>query len=285
VPFSINDILLGILLPAAVSLGTIAGLFGFGFGEAVRRAALPIALVAGFAVGYGALSLGPLVPQSHWQWIPASIGLAALIDVLAPSARESRLFRAAIFVLFAAGCGDLLVPAWDDLNPSRSVHLVVWPLITAAVALSAGWGAGASREPDAPRLGLVLSIALAFLAAAILLALAGSLRFSQFALAMFGALAGVLTATRFQRNRIGPDAAAMTIAVSLCGFLLVGRVNSFSAVPLISYLLIPLAVIAAGLAGDSPVGARLGRRSEWVGLGLAVTICGCALGLAAWAES
>jgi hypothetical protein len=56
-------------------------------------------------------------------------------------------------------------------------------------------------------------------------------------------------------------------------------------VPLISYLLIPLAVIATGLAGDSPVGARLGRRSEWVGLGLAVTICGCALGLAAWAES
>ena len=92
-PFSLTDLLYGIVVPALLAGITIAVLHRFGPGEIFKRSAATVALVAGFLAGYGLLGLGPWQPAAHWHWLPWAVLLslaesacAANVERLSPIA-------------------------------------------------------------------------------------------------------------------------------------------------------------------------------------------------------
>jgi hypothetical protein len=90
-------------------------------------------------------------------------------------------------------------------------------------------------------------------AAAVVLALSGSLRFAQIALAMAAALFGIVIVAAVRRDESQLTGIALLFSVASVGCLLIGRVNSFSNVPLASYLMIPAAPLFAWCGCIAPL--------------------------------
>ncbi|HSG69179.1 MAG TPA: hypothetical protein VLA12_02120 [Planctomycetaceae bacterium] len=278
-PFTLTDIMLGVALPAAVSLTLVVLIAKLGKWLSVRLAAAPIALVAGFEAGYWSLSLGPIVPESNRHWLPYLVAVAAIVQIIAQPLGKSTLRQTIVLLLFAVGCGFLLIPAWDDLSPARPVYLIVWPLIVAAA------GACGQRklesEGDAERRYAGFVICLVFLTSSILLALAGSLSFAQIGLAMFGSSTGLLLAIVFKLSRESLALTNFPVAIALCGLLLIGRIYLLSEVPIISYLLIPAATVSFCLAGSKTLEHRCGSKKWLISGAFAILLCLSSLGIAA----
>ena len=121
---------------------------------------------------------------------------------------------------------------------------------------------------------------------AALLATSGSLRFAQVLGAGAGALCG-MAAAAWLGARARPLALAgisLSFTVLLAGMMLVGRVNSFSSVPLASYVLIPVAPLFLWISFAGPLSHLQGMKRATVQFALALTPCAAALVLAALAE-
>jgi hypothetical protein len=116
----------------------------------------------------------------------------------------------------------------------------------------------------------------------VVLGLAGSLRFAQMAGCGAAALGGMAAASWIVRAaRPLVSGVALPAALLVTGAMLIGRTNSFSDVPLVSYLLIPLATAALWLAATpSAVAARGWRRGARLVVPVVVATAGAILALA-----
>lgn len=288
-PFSFNDIAFGFAIPAVI---VMAILLMARRAASMRRFAILLAIAIAFVAGYFPLKLGPLTPQSHWHWIPSSLIAACLVAALLAGNEASRSLRAVVYTLVALATGWLLVPTWPDLAPSRSVYLATWPVLTAGIAFFVD--EAALRTPER---STALMLFVTCSASSVLIVLSDNLRFAQMALILAGIFIGILlyseTSLRIpnvkalkENKRRSPIAASigLPVAVSLCGLLLVARVNSFSAVPLVAYFLPPAALVTALLwnprSGNDDLqneDAQPTWKATVLGLWPTLTICGMAI--------
>jgi hypothetical protein len=278
-PFTINDILYGGAVPVIVAVTT---LFVFRYLLPLAysvRASASMATLSGFLVGYGLLKLAPWAPEAHWHWLPYLLIASAIVGPVACAVGVNHVERLLLYLLVAVVAAWFLVPTWEDLDPSRTIHCVVFVAYVVVLA--------SLLEPLAIRLlGPLLPIVFwaTMTTAAVVLALSGSLRFAQIALAGAGSLFGVLLVACFRRETNHVTGLALLFSVMAVGLMLVGRVNSFSEVPLASYLLVPAAPLSLWLGVTGPLTQMTRGKRMVVSLILPFALLGGALLLAAMAE-
>lgn len=278
-PVSITDLLYGILAPAALA-GALFVLLGRGLpSDIAKRFAATAGLAAGFCLGYGLLELGPWIPETHWHWLPAAVVATLAAGPVARAGGVSWLERSLLYVLLAAVTGWFLIPTWNDLEPSRTTLLAGWCGYVVLVSLLLE--ALCSRATGG---GLPLVLILTLLAAAVVLALSGSLRFAQIAGAGMGAMLGIGVTLVWSGTKDGLRGGMLAFTVFAAGALLIGRLNSFSDVPWASYLLVPVAPLALWLSVTGPLGKVTGWKRWLLQIGLAMLPLAAAVLLAAVAE-
>ncbi|QDV22318.1 hypothetical protein [Aureliella helgolandensis] len=315
-PFTVTEIVFGAVLPLIVTWVLVV-LAGCTLSSRLRRLAAPLAWIAGLHVGYWSLGLGPAAAEAHWHWIPYVISAAAVLSIVVAlwfhgSRGDGRIWASVCFFAFAAACGYLIIPTWESLQPSRNVYMFVWPLLATAVfyyassavrrgraaagdssetnvsalpnatALADSGTAGADARDALSHRNLAILSWLIFAALSIVLLLSGSLRFSQMALSMSAASAGLFLASLMRPRHVEYGLTLFPIVLALCSLLFIGKINSFSKVPLASYLLLPVAWV--GLEA-----AILARTRDWPAWSqtlsvvvVAALIAACSVGLAAW---
>ncbi len=218
------------------------------------RYAASLAIFVGFFLGYRLIPLGPWSPEVDWHWIPYALAGAAIVGPVA-CGEGLTLCDRILLTLFAAvllACG--IVPTFGDLAPAYPYQFAA--LATFVLLFALLFEPISERLPGPTTPAILIATGLA--AAAILL-LSGSLRFMQIALAFVGSLSGVAVVAFRQREINALRGASPLLASLLCGLLLVGRAYSFSSVPTLSYLLVPLAPLTLGLVAVGPA-ARLSPR-------------------------
>src|SRR5262245_25134483 len=126
---TVEFILTGILVPAAVSFAVFWMSCRLLSAETSARYAAALGFAAGFCVGYALLVAltGPpgerrfdwalLLPKRHWHWIFYLTPAAALVGPVASSSGLLRLERCLLAVLVAIATALLVVPTWADLEP------------------------------------------------------------------------------------------------------------------------------------------------------------------------
>lgn len=278
-PFSAMDVLLGFVLPALWAGGVFALLSRFSPDGFCARFAPSVAFVGGFLLGYFSLKLGPLVPESHWHWLPYVMLLPLVVGPVSVATGVTLLERLLLYALASVIAFWCLVPVRESLEPSRAALLLV---SAGAVVLLACLLEPLSRKFSGSFFALILFLTLTF--AAVLLAFSGSLRFAQIAGAGAGALAGVTGVCRLVPKADSLSGLSIGFVLFLWGILLVGRVNSFSNVPLASYLLIPLAPASLWLVTLGPLSRLKGKKRLLVSASLPIVISLVAIALAALSE-
>jgi len=277
-PFPVTDIVYGCLAPALVAGAVVWALHRKSLGAAGSRFGASAALAAGFFLGYRLLSLSPWMPEAHWQWLPYAVLLAAVVGPIVTAPRGSWPVRIGSCAIVAIAAAWFLVPAWEKLEPSRLVYLIGW--VVYVTSLTALLSPLTSRFPG-PLLPVVLAATL--LAGGMVLFLADILRFAWIGVAGAGAMAGIATVAAFDKRTDAIAGVTLPFAVLLAGALLVGRLNSFSDVPWVSYLLVPLAPLLLWVGTRGRLSTLTGARRAVVcavlpGLPLAIALLLAALG-------
>lgn len=279
-PLTPTDVVWGFLVPAIVSAAVLF----------VLRRVLPqaladrypgaIALAIGFFSGYGLLALAPWQPSSHWHWLPYVLLAASLVTPVALAEGVWSFERGLLYGLVALLASWLLVPTWDDLEPPRGVSIVGLAVYITLLAILLE---KLARRLPGPVLAAILGFCMIF--AAVVLALSGNLRMGQIAGAAAAAFIGCAMASRRRPEHDSLQGLALPFALHSAGLLYVGRVNSFSGLPDLSYLLPTLAPLGlwasfAGLGGNP-----MGTNRKLLGAILVVLPLVVAVGLALAAES
>lgn len=264
-PFSWNDLLWGLAAPLLIAAGLRLVFFWisrpFSSGDKndvdsqettseanprVTSLETSLPLVAGTAVGYFMLNLGPWIPDAHYEWLPIGIAIATFAASTVGMLGNSGLIRLAvlpiIYAAVAAGVGYLLMPTWEDLSPPYVPYLLCWCVGVAVVSIATDLSSESSRWPFAVVwLGTCL-------AATAIVAISESLRFAQVAGLTFGASLGLVVVGLFLgRSLLG--GIGLTLTTYLAGILLIAQVNSWSDVPLVSYWLPMAGPLLAAVLG------------------------------------
>lgn len=279
-PFGLNELLHGVVIPALAAGAVFYLVRRVLPDDAGRRFAPSIALVVGFCLGYHFLSLGPWKAASHWHWLPYLLGLSAVIGSAASASGISLIERSLLYSCAAVVSAWLLVPDWATLEPSRTTHIVAWVIAVVACATL--------LDPLTKRLpGLILPAVLGATLAggSVVLALSESLRFASVLIAGFGAMAGITLVTRFNKRANTVDGIALPFTVLVCGMMLVGRVNSFSDVPLASYLLVPISPLLLWACVRGPLARLTGWKHAIIQFSLPLIPSGIAIVMAALTDS
>lgn len=277
-PFSATDLLYGFVTPAAVA-GVALFLLRLIPADVAQRSAATVALVGGCWAGYWLLSLGPWQPETHWHWLPWAVLMALATGPVSCARGVSSVEQVALCVLVSTVAAWSLVPTWPSLDPPRLAQ--AGALAGYAVILASLLGPLTKRFKG-PFLPAVLAVTL--LAAAIVLALSGSLRFAQIAGAGAGAMFGIGIAAQLDKKADSLRGAAMAFTLLTAGALYVGQVNSFSNVPLASFALVPLAPLALWPCTLGSLARQTGWRRWLSHAGLPAIVIALGLGLAAYAE-
>lgn len=278
-PLTSQDILYGGVTPVIVACSVLLLVRHFTAADIGNRYAAALAHLAGFLVGYGWLSLGPWAATAHWHWLPYVMIAATIAGPIATASGVRSFEGPLLYVVMTLVAGWLLVPSWDDLAPSRTVHLTV--LVVGVVVLAGLLEPLAQRRPG-PLLPTILWATMTV--AAVVLALSGSLRFAQIGLASASALFGIVLVACFTRNENHLAGFGFVFATAAVGLMLIGRVNSFSNVPLISYVLVPIAPLTLWCGAAGPLSCMTGfkgmvaRASLPIGVLTAALIFGSAGG-------
>lgn len=277
-PFSAADALYGFVLPA---LATAVGCF------VVRRAlgddvggrhAAAMAFAGAFVLGYWLVGLGPLLPDAHWHWLPYAVLLAGIAGAVGSAAGVRFGERGLLFAAVALVAAWRLAPDWENPELSRGTQIVAWIALVVVVA--------ALLRPLATAVsgGLLAGVCAACcIAAAIVLNCSGSNLFTQLAGAGAGAMTGVAIAAAVDRRASERDGWPLPFVVFLSGALWIGQANSFSNVPLASYLLVPLSPLAMWIGVRGPIGRLTGvkRTLALATLGIALAAIAAAIALVA----
>jgi hypothetical protein len=247
---SLDDILnalgWGVLLPAAVAT---AGLLLAGRTARAGRIAALLAVAGAFLAGWIALaatkqiSWNFLEPSDCWDWLPGLtlLACAARFFDYPPSLRH--LLRLSVALL----TGWLLVKV-----QFHAVPVPAWWFVAAAVVVTVLWELLDALARVWPGLGLAALLALIAFAAAVVIEFAGFGSLAQMAGVLAGVLTGCAIAGKWRPRANLAPAAAAAVAVQLPGLLFATYCNTFSDVPLTSYLLIIAAAAALGVTAASP---------------------------------
>ena len=278
-PFSLNDIIYGGVLPAfsaAIFYLLLARLLP---DDLRHRYPAAVATFAGFLLGYTLISLAPWQPTAHWHWLPYAFLAAAVVGPIA-SAESIRSFeRLLTYSIVAIVVSWQLVPNWEDLSPSRITYLLGTSITITLLA--------ATLEPLSKRIApllLLLTLWVTMSAAAVVLALSGSLRFAQITLASAAALFGCAVAAGILRKEHSANGIALLFSVMAVGSLLVGQVNSFSEVPFAAYAVLPLAPLMLWLSTFGPLSKLTGKKRCCVHAFLPLLVIAAAVSMAVLAD-
>lgn len=247
-PFSIYDLCLGGLLPAIVAGIVMFALRRCLVADLADRYSGSIALWAGFLCGYALIGLGPLLPATHWHWLWLTACAAALIGPIANAKGVRGVERLLLYALLAVTSSWFLVPTWPDLVPDRGMHLAV--LAVALTGLMFGYQTLTTRL-NGP--WLPSQFWLTMTSASVLMALTESLRFAQIGIAGASGMFGCFVVSFFFRDKLALKGTAALVAMLILGLLYIGRVNTFSDVSLLCYLLIAMAPLTLWIMEIPPL--------------------------------
>lgn len=280
-PFSSTDIVFGFVLPALIVAAVLLAAQKWRLSRAIDLS--PLALAVGFHLAYWMVGLGPLRPESHWHWIPYVITVAAVISCAKAIGTWNRGARAALILISSAAFAFFLVPTWQDLEPTRSVLIVGWSLTVAGVTLSAESLAQTLFTSKRSHQVLLVALLISSLAGAVVLLLADNLRFSQMAMALAAAIVGLLIANSIQSIPPQAESTLFPAVTAISGLLLIGRVNSFSDVPWISYVLVVIAPLGLWVLNLPYIRNLKGNLRVAVGLSISCIVLGMAVAFAVFA--
>ena len=178
------------------------------------------------------------------------------------------------------GASRLLIPDWADLRPSRPIYLWLWPL--AVIVLTSSWHRFVGQLPSVP---LAIVLAGTLISAVGIVLLSGSLRLAHLTAFGAGSTIGLASVSWRARQTQPLSSAALPHAICLAGCLLVGQVNSFSDVPLASYLCGALATLSLWPVLLAHVRRRPAPKTlVALVIGVPAACCAVAIGLALAAE-
>jgi hypothetical protein len=269
-----DDLIYGIAVPAIVAF-VVCLVRKFWKADVFDRYAAVLAIVPGFAYGYFRLKLGPVVPDADWEFLPYALIGACVAGPVAAASGTTWLDRGLLYALAGAVLGWLIVPTWEELDPSRLVHFLVLGGYIVVVASCLEPAGEKLAGPIAPAV-----IALACAGAAVVAVLSGSARFGQTPGLAAGAFAGVTLAACLDRSQNSLRGAAPAIAGLLGGMMLLARASSYDPLPLACYLLIPAVPLLLSLAAAGPLSKATGFKRVLAQLLPALIAVGTAVGLA-----
>jgi hypothetical protein len=281
-PFGIADVVYGFVAPAAIACVLLLVFRRRFAGRSAQAFVTTTAFVIGFQAGYWLLSwrlaLAPLRPSAHWHWLPEAVALTwvAAATGLVKSGRF-RIWPVTVLLASVASAW-VVVPDWATLEPSRAVHIVMFVAIVLPTTFLLEPLTGRYATPAFPAV-----LTGVFLSGAIVLVLSGSLRFAQMAGCGVAALLGLTVAVWLSKREQPLEGIAFPVTLVLSALMLIGRVNSFSEVPMISYVLLPLAPLTLWVEAKT----RRPDDSRWrrsLLLSLPLLVCGVAVVLAALPE-
>jgi hypothetical protein len=278
-PFTISDIVLGGIVPVIVSAGVLLALRQLSSPGLNDRYSASVAMLCGFLSGYALLELGPWHPDAHWHWLPYAMLSAALVGPVCCVTGVNSIERGAMYALLAVAVGSLLVPTWEDLDPTRPTYLIGF---VAYVTLLTGL-----MDPLAKRLrGPSIPIAMwaTITAVSIVLAISGSLRFAQIGISGAGAMFGIMLCACVVAEVSSLQGLSLGFAILTVGGLLIGQVNSFSDVPWISYLIIPVAPLSLWITTVGPLSQPTGVKRMVINAVLVATVLGIGVATAVVAD-
>lgn len=278
-PFTLNDILYCGVAPLVVSALMLLVVRRFSPAEFGERYAGSLAVLAGFMAAYGLNELGPWMPEAHWHWLPYVLTGAAIVGSIAAATSLFWVERTMLHMMSAGVAAWVLVPDWEDLDPSRTTYLIGFGACVTVLA-------GILSSLETRLLGRTLPLVqwLTLTASSIILLLSGSLRFTLLAIAGCSAVFGVMLFSG--RNQTTPHHSGLQLLFSalLIGTLAIGKVNSFSSVPWIAYLLVPIAPATLCLTATGPISRLTDAKRLFVQLLLPTLILGAAVVIGVWAE-
>jgi hypothetical protein len=116
----------GVAVPAVIALAIVGFSQRFLATQAAGRYGLAVALAAAFFAGYALLpSWASLVPQRHWHWLPYLGAGAMVLGPVSVASGISAAERWVLHLLLAIVAACLLVPAWPNLQPPRSILVII----------------------------------------------------------------------------------------------------------------------------------------------------------------
>jgi hypothetical protein len=252
-PFSATDVLYGFVAPAIAAFVAYFLLRSVFAADVADRYATGLAFAVAVFVGNWLLALSPWHPTSSWHWLPYAVALAAIIGGAVEASGLRTVERIAIYAVIAIVAAWHLAPTRANLDPARGIQIATWAALVAVVATAI---APLPRFIGPALLNAVLAFVCGF--GAIVMIFSGSLRFAQLAGLGVGGMAGLAVAHVFPARPIARDAVALPLAVFLCGAMWIGYVNSFTSVPLASYLLVAISPLAMWIARLGPIAQLTG---------------------------
>lgn len=226
-----------------------------------------LALGGGFLAAFAGFDWAPMQPTDAWHWLPYLALGAVLLDLLALLRPEARWLPILWRLPAAAVAAWLLVPTFSDLETTRpywqlGLTLGIFALWETLDVLTRSWPG--SSYPFA--LGLVT------LAAPPLLLLSGNAKLAQ----LSGVVPVIVLTTALLAWLKGQphltNGLIGGVAVLLPGMVLEGYWNSFSGIPLVSYLFIAAAPLAGLLLVLPPKVARFAVFFVPVAIGLILAV-------------
>lgn len=278
-PITPDEALSGFAVPALVAAAIFWISQRFLSVESRERWPASLAIAAGFAAGYALLKLAPWQATSHWHWTPHALFLAALLGPVATAKGISLVERILIYAAAIWIAAWFVVPTYADLEPSRTIHLIVWPLYLLAIVVPLDL---LSRRMTGPLLPAIVSISLA--ASMVVIFLSGNAKFTQILGIGFAAMLGVTCSSFLSKEKPALLGAALPITMLSAGYLLVAQVQSFSDVPLICYALPPTAPILLWIGQSKSLVERPGLSGAMLRLLAPAIVCLIAVGIAIWVE-
>ncbi len=251
-PFTVKDIVLGGLIPAGLVVAVCLLSARFLASHFTRSIAANWAIGIASFVGIRLLALTPWKPVNHWHWLPY-IGLACA--VLSPLLiHKNAAIRFATAVVAAVASAYLLVPEWDSLPQPGSVMICLFAVIVIGV-----WLVMRPLSQRIPHRSLAIVFAGSMLGATLILTLAGSLRFGQIGGSIAAGFFGLMVAEFVARTSDKLTDLSFMFCVLGGGVMLVGQLNSSSDVPLVCYLIPPLAPLTLWLGRLGPLAKLTGK--------------------------
>lgn len=246
--FLLETIVRSAAVPAALSIAVLLVWRWTSRSDVGSRHAAAWAVAVAFVAGYLLLPSAPVVPSSHWHWL---LYLAILATILAPVGLAAGVHlteRWGLQLVIALLAAWFLVPDWSDIVLQRPLYLAA--LAGTLFLLSVSLDALVSRIPDA---SVPLSMFVTAAAGAIVLALSGNMKFAHLGGTLASGNLGCALIWAFGRWKPRFQGAVPGVTVLLGGLMFAGYVNSFSDVPAVSYLLVPVAPLALSVCLLPPV--------------------------------
>ena len=277
--FETQGLVYGALIPVLVSATILVFVLKVCPPDTASRSSA-LAVGVSFLVAYWLVSSPPLLPKAEWHWLPYLCAVAMVTGWVGLAPGVSTPERWALQLIVAALAGWFLVPTWEDLQPTRNVYITV---VSGSVLLLY-----VCLEPLAKRCSGVsfpLLLLVVSVAGAVVLGLSGNLRFAQLAGILAAGMGGcVLVLSYYHPSEPLMRGAIPAFTVLLCGVMFTGYMHSYSNVPIVSYVLVPLTPVTLWMSFVGPLHKLPNRWRVLIQSAVVLVPLGIALALAAMAD-